>query len=36
MMAFAEMQVGDQAIRYDRSRTQRVYSSLDRGDADEC
>jgi hypothetical protein len=35
-MAFTEMQVGDQVIRYDRDRTQRVYSSLDKGDADEC
>lgn len=35
-MAFTEMQIGDQLIRYDRTRTQRVYSSLEKGDADEC
>jgi hypothetical protein len=26
-MAFTEMQVGDQVIRYDRTRTERVYST---------
>ncbi|HLH02126.1 MAG TPA: hypothetical protein VKX25_05105 [Bryobacteraceae bacterium] len=35
-MAFNELQVGDQVIRYDRTRTQCVYSSLEKGDADEC
>ncbi len=31
-----EMRLGDQAIRYDRKRTQHVYSGLDKGGADEC
>ena len=33
---FTEMRVGDQAIRYDRNRTQHIYNGLKRGGADEC
>jgi len=33
---FTEMRVGDQAIRYDRNRTQHIYNGLEKGGADEC
>jgi hypothetical protein len=35
-MAYTQLRVGDQAIRYDRDRTRRVYTGLEKGDADEC
>jgi hypothetical protein len=35
-MAFAEITAGDQVIRYDRDRTQRVYAGVEKGDADVC
>lgn len=35
-MAFAEMTVGDQMIRYDRDRTQGAYAGVEKGDADVC
>jgi hypothetical protein len=31
-----EMRVGDQTIRCDRNRTQYVYSTIEKGGADEC
>jgi hypothetical protein len=35
-MAFAELRLGDQTIRYDRDATQCVYAGLEQGNAEKC